>query len=125
MIKVNPYRKKDGNIVLYVNNYQNKVNVCIGQRVFTTKLTKGQDNLLSTFFKKLQEYCEKEKIENFESSLNHDEEQAVLDFDLKFFITDKATICGVKVEKDGGYILFENKLINLEDFNHFLNENEK
>lgn len=43
-------------------------------------------------------------------------------FDLKFFITDKATICGVKVERDGGYILFENKLINLDDFNHFLNE---
>ena len=46
-IKVNPYRKKNGDVMLYINDHERRVSFGIIDRVYTTKMTQGQKKSLA------------------------------------------------------------------------------
>lgn len=110
-MNVKVYRKKDNSIMIYVNG-SNGVSVGIGENVFTSKLTNGQNNALKEFFNKLNEI----KGIDFKGSYEaHKEDKNKLDFDILLFITDIANVGGQTVESDGAYIVYKNKLLNLAE----------
>lgn len=116
-ITINPYRKKDGSLMLYVNKFNNMnrgvVSVGISNRVLLTKLTKGERKLLDLFLEEL------DKVDGIEFADNnfeaHLESKAELDFGIKILITDVANCGGIGVGSDGLYIYYKNKLISTKD----------
>lgn len=122
-ITINPYRKKDGSLMLYVNKYNNMnrgvVSVGISNRVLLTKLTKGERKLLDLFLEELDKVNGIEFTDsNFEAHL---ESKAELDFGIKILITDVANCGGIGVGSDGLYIYYKNKLIASEDVKVLIN----
>lgn len=104
------YRKRDGSIMLYINNDRG-VSLGIGDRVFTSKLTKGQENLLYSW---LEAIDADEDARDFNGNFDeHTEDKAHLDFDIDLYITDVATVCGQSVGADGPYITRKGKIITL------------
>lgn len=114
-IYTNVYEKRNGDLMIYVNG-SNKVSLGISDRLYRTKLTNGQRNVLSAFFKCLNTI---EPIYTGELNFdNHTEKKAFLDQkEYALFITDIANIAGLKVEEDGAYLyeLRSKKLFKLSD----------
>ncbi len=46
-IVVKPYRKRNGDVMLYINDYERRVSFGIIDRVYTTKMTQGQKKSLA------------------------------------------------------------------------------
>lgn len=116
MIKINPYlRKKDGGLMFYINNTQNRVSLGVGEKLLTSKLTKGQKKLWSEFLAKLK--TTRPELENFQELETHGEAWNRLDFDFKIFWTDICNIAGNRVEMDGAYLAYKGKLYNFCEFN--------
>lgn len=111
--KINPYKKKSGEWMLYVNKFNpgNTVSLGIADRVYTSKLTKGQDKLLDLFLKAIRET---EPLCDFDMNQPHKEIKSNLDFKITMYITDIAQVGSVKVEEDGLYLAKENKLYSAD-----------
>lgn len=92
------------------------MSVGIGERVFTTKLTKGQKNALDRFWDALKNV--KPAIADFKAEA-HKEDSAKLDFKLTLFITDSANVAGHSVEADGAYLEYEGNLYSFADINEY------
>lgn len=114
-IKVNLYRKKNGDVMLYINDYERRVSFGISDRVFTSKMTKGQKNLWDRFIDKLDNV--EPVIRDFVEKEEHKEEKSALDFGITLYITDTANVAGHNVEMDGGYFLINNNLYSIYLFN--------
>ncbi len=102
-IKVNPYRKKNGDVMLYINDYERRVSFGIIDRVYTTKMTQGQKNLWQRFNEKIQSV--EPTIVDFKEKETHTEGKYNLDFGITLYITDTANIAEHNVEMDGLYPL--------------------
>jgi hypothetical protein len=115
-LTINPYKKKNGEFIIYLNDHERKVSLGIGERVYTTKLTKGQKNLLNRYDEALQNY---EKIQTDIPTEKiydeHTEYKINLEFDTKLLITDIATVGTLKTDTDGAYIIKGNQLYNLQN----------
>lgn len=104
------YRKRDGSIMLYINNDRG-VSLGISERVFTSKLSNGQEKLLYSW---LEAIDNDENARDFNGNFDaHTEDKAHLDFDINLYITDVATVCGQSVGSDGAYITRKGKIITL------------
>lgn len=110
-VTINPYFKKDGKLMVYVNKFNDSSRVSLGisDRVYTSKLTDGQNKLLNNFLKAINEA---EPICDFsdEQGNSHAEPKAKLDCGVCVFITDVANVGGVKVGEDGMYFSKNGKL---------------
>ena len=110
-IQFKPYRKKDGELMLYING-DNRVSVGIsegrGFSPYGKHTTKGQRNLYDAAMRALRD-----TPPVYEGDLGeHAEESVELDIGT-LFVTDIATVGGVNVGADGAYLYAENKLYNL------------
>ncbi|PAF41032.1 hypothetical protein [Helicobacter sp. 11S02629-2] len=97
--------------MIYLNDYDRKVNLGIAERVYTSKLTKGEKNLLERFYEALNTL--KPAIDNFKELEPHTEDKQELDCGT-LYITDIATVAGNKVGADGAYLAYDDKLFSLE-----------
>lgn len=114
-LTINPYKKKNDEFMIYLNDHQRKVSLGIGERVHTSKLTKGQKNLLNRYHEALQNYEEIQTDISTEKIYDdHTEYKINLAFDTKLLITDIATIGTLKTGMDGAYIIKGNQLYNLQ-----------
>lgn len=104
-LKVSPYKKKNGDVMLYVNDYSKKVSVGISDRVYSTKLTKAQKNVLGEFFEKLNDSAP--IIKDFHEVESHSEQKFVLD-------------SGNAVGADGLYLEKAGKLYSAAELNEVL-----
>lgn len=124
-ISIKEYKKRDGNLMLYINKYNNfnnsRLSVGISDKVFLTKLTKGERGLLNDFFNAL-DICSKSNEINFtkENFENHKEPKAELDFGIKILITDVADCGGVKTWSDGLFIAYNGKLLDTYTIKEYL-----
>ena len=109
-MNIRVYRKKDGNLMLFVNG-SNGVSVGISDRVYTSKFTKGQEKVWGEFWDFIR--TTEDFIPFTGDFSKHNEDKAVLDFDLKLMITDVCNVGGQHVESDGGYLLYNDKLLKL------------
>lgn len=118
--RIAPYkRKSDGSWMLYVNNYERNVSLGIAERVYTSKLTKGQSNLLNSFLKSIENA---EPLCDFKPIKEHKEPKASLDFGIEIYITDIAEVCGINTGEDGLFLSYNGKLYNSTSINQSLNE---
>ena len=117
---VKPYRRRDGFVMLFVNNNLNKVSLGISEDVKTSKLTNGQKKLYASFERAV--FKTAEIVKNFKS----DSQTSVLDSGrLKFFCVDDGRIDDLSLESDGGYILASGgRLLNLADIEAKMNEEQ-
>lgn len=109
LIKINPYLKRNGELMLFINNDRG-VSIGDSGRIFTSKLTNGQNKLLdklSDFFD-AAEYVYEGQLD-FDS---HKEKKALCDIG-HLFLTDTATVAGINVGSDGVYLYRKNRLYNL------------
>lgn len=112
-MRVKVYLRKNGKPMLYLNG-SNGVSVGLSERVYTSKLTKGQKNTLNEF---------KEAIKNAHSvkvaldASKHKEDFIDLDFDYTLFLTDVATVCDFKTDSDGAFLYNKRtqELYDIED----------
>lgn len=112
------YRKKNGELMIYINASNESygaLNVGVSDKVYTSKMSKPQKTLLNKWFENFQNLSP--VIEDFKELETHKEDFSVLDMGLKIFITDAALVAGNKVNGDGAYISYENKLFSLHDLN--------
>ena len=56
MKTIKAYKRKNGLPMIYINDNQTKVSLGISERVFTTKLTKGQKKLLKNLGDIINQY---------------------------------------------------------------------
>lgn len=117
-LKVSPYKKKNGDVMLYVNDYSKKVSVGISDRVYSTKLTKAQKNVLGEFFEKLNDSAP--IIKDFHEVESHSEQKFVLDLGITIYITDRANVAGNAVGADGLYLEKAGKLYSAAELNEVL-----
>ncbi len=115
-IVVKPYRKRNGDVMLYINDYERRVSFGISDRVFTSKMTKGQKNLWCRFIDKLDNV--EPVIRDFVEKEEHKEEKSALDFGITLYITDTANVAGHNVEMDGLYFLINGNLYSQTNFNY-------
>lgn len=110
--KINPYKKKNGDWMIYINRYNpsNVVSLGIADRVYTSKLTEGQSKLLNLFLKAIKQT---EALCDFDMKQEHSEIKSRLDFDINMYITDVAKVGSVNVGEDGLYLAKENKLYDV------------
>jgi hypothetical protein len=115
-LTINPYKKKNGEFMIYLNDHERKVSLGIGERVYTTKLTKGQKNLLNRYDEALHNYEIIQTDISFEKIYDdHMEYKINLAFDTKLLITNIATVGTIKTGTDGAYIIKGNQLYNLQN----------
>lgn len=119
-MKINLYKKNNGEMMIYLNDYAKNVSLGVGERVFTSKITKGQKGLLNRFFQGLKEL--EPTIKDFKECEAHAEPKADLAFDLKLFVTDIAKVAGNDVGADGAYLAYENNLYSISEFNEILQQ---
>lgn len=119
METIKTYEKKSGELMFYINDTNSRVSLGYGEKILSTKLTKGQKNLLDKFFEAFKA-CPA-VIENFKEIEAHNEKQADLHLGLKLYCTDTAKVAGHDVGMDGFYIGFENKLVSFNELNEALN----
>ena len=110
---INPYKRKNGVPMIYINAFNNqnggKVSLGISENVYSSKLTKGQKNILAKLGEIVNEY-EKVEINDIFSVENHSETKVNLAFDIVFLATDKGQVGNLTTGEDGGYIFYKNNL---------------
>lgn len=108
---VKPYRRKDGFVMLYVNNNENRVSLGIAEDVKTSKITAGQKKILAEFERAIANTAT--IATNFKSN----SQTSILNSGyLKFFAVDDGRIDDLHVECDGGYLLTsDGRLLRLSD----------
>ncbi len=114
--KIKPYKKKDGTIMFYINDYETKVSIGFGERIYTSKFTKGQGKLWGRFWDKLETI--EPIIKNFKELAPHKELSNTLDRDVKLYVTNIAEVAGHSVGADGAYFSYGNNLYSFFDFNY-------
>ncbi len=115
-LTIKPYKKKNGEFMIYLNDHERKVSLGIGDRVYTTKLTKGQKNLLNRYHEALENYEQIKTDISLEKIYDdHMEYKINLAFDTQLLITDTATVGTIKTGADGAYIIKGNQLYNLQN----------
>lgn len=119
MVTIKSYEKKNGELMFYINDTDKGVSLGYGEKILTTKLTKGQKNLLDKFFKAVKT-CNA-TIEDFKEIDPHSEKQSTLHLDLKLYVTDVAKVAGHDVGMDGFYIAYANRLVSFGDLTEALN----
>lgn len=100
-MKVKSYLRKNGKFMIYLNG-SNGVSVGLGERVYTSKFTKGEKNTLREF-NDIIDTCDPVFVGELDFS-KHEEPKTELDLDFVLFITDIAKVCGVSVGSDGAYL---------------------
>lgn len=114
MKTIKPYKRKNGLPMIYINDIQTKVSLGISERVFTTKLTKGQKKLLENLESVINQYDIVQKnVDSEKIYQEHKEDKIKLDFNIYFFSTDIAKIGTIKTNEDGFYITYKNNLYSL------------
>jgi len=119
MFKINTYRKQNDELMIYINNLENGVSIGLsedrGFSPYGKYTTKGQRN---TFYQAMDAF---DKIPDEELAHvgeleyeEHAEEKIQTDIG-NIFITDIATVCGVKVGSDGAYLHRNGKLFDISN----------
>lgn len=117
---IKPYRRRDGFVMLFVNNNANKVSLGISENVKTSKLTNAQKKLYASFERAV--FKTAEIVKNFKS----DSQTSVLDCGrFKFFAVDDGRIDDLKLKSDGGHVLTpDGRLLSLSEIESQMNAEE-
>ncbi|MDR1564875.1 MAG: hypothetical protein LBS74_07965 [Oscillospiraceae bacterium] len=102
------WTNRNGELMFYINA-SNGVSFGVGKTVFTSKMTKGQNNAVSEMRTEFESLAE-DFSGKFE---NHTEAKAQLAFGYQLFITDTATVCGINVGEDGAYLVRNGKIAKI------------
>lgn len=114
-IKLNVYKKKNGEYMIYANNDRG-VSLGIGETFPSLygkfKATQGQIKIADA----LSNYFKNAKAIEIKAPLKTHEE---LFFDNalgRVYLTDTATVCGISVKSDGAYLMRDEKLYDLSQW---------
>lgn len=118
---IRAYKRKDGFVMLYLNENEKKVSLGIAEDVKTSKMTAAQKKLFATFERAI--FHANAIATNFKS----DSQTSILDSGrMKFFAVDNGKIDDLSLESDGGYILTPaGKLTSLSEIEFQMNKEEK
>ena len=123
MVTLKPYQKLNGELMFYINDSDRGVTLGYGKKIYTSKLTKGQKNLYSKFFRAYKKCIA--TIEDFKELEDHKEKKYTLESDLVLYLTDAANVAGHNVGADGLYIAYKGKLVSFDDLREALNAKEE
>ena len=118
-IKFNPYRKRDGSLMLYANN-DRRVSIGITAEngipaPYGNRTSAGQRKLIESIHTAL-ENAEEWPLEGAPDFDVHDEEKVRLSVG-DLYLTDIATIGGVRTGSDGFFLVTKSgKIINLSQW---------
>lgn len=114
---VKAYQRRDGFVMIYVNNNENRVSVGISEDVKTSKLTAGQRKLLTEFERAII------KAEAVKEDFSSNSQTSVLNSGyLKLFITDNGMVDDVCVAMDGAYVATpDGRLLSLFEVENTMN----
>ena len=108
-ITVNPYRRRDGSIMFFINN-DRKVSVGISPEkgYQSSKATAGEQKLWNAFCAATRDA---EAIGTGADMDKHDEYKFTMFNGITFAMTDVATIGGVNVGSDGLYVVRDGRVM--------------
>lgn len=109
-INVNPYRRRDGSIMIYLNNDRGvSLGISPEKGYQSSKATNGQKNLWSAFCAAARSAA---PIATGADIASHDEWKLTMYNGISFAITDVATVGGANTGCDGLFVVVDGKVVS-------------
>lgn len=121
LIKFNPYKRRDGQIMLYANAVDRRTSVGISESgvpaAYGKRTTPGQRKIIESLGAALASIEAKGgAIEAVPDYASHADDKARLGDFGDLYITDVATVGGIATGSDGAFLARDGKLYNLSIF---------